>query len=553
MSHEVIPCHRRPHGAKPESRSGHVSVAYGPCIYVWGGYHELQVARWTDERYLPCSEIWVFNTFTKEWKRQKCSGQYPRASSGSCAVVHGHFMYLFAGFTDTRANLNTLYKLDLKTFYWSRADGLSHPIDASDNEDTEDEEAAQIREKRHDPTALNSMPSRRDKLCGWTYENRLYFFGGFGPRLDGDPTYLKEDGVWVADNSPASQMLRGWNNQLVCFDLETKKWSSVSTRGPRPLPRAAMSSAIIGDRAFIFGGRHESTRRSDMNCVNMKTFEWTGELAPPPESPRPVGRSWSSLCAIDERHLFLFGGYDQSSTPLNDAFLFDVEDRRWIPLPQDSIPDLSKLPLTPTSAWTEHVQPRPATTKGLFWHTGVSLSCPNTAAASPGVYVFGGMLTPIGQTSSSTYHSSHLIHFAFKPKSLTLLALEHLAHKLADFTTQAANDTDTQSRHERALQWFGYCLPRPLTFSLNARVESLESIKRLEHEATRRPTQLPVPGFPQRPTDGAGGQLLAIGNDGQGDDDDDDDEDDYEGVLDDVMYESDDGEGSFESDPEDDA
>ena len=60
-----------------------------------------------------------------------------------------------------------------------------------------------------------------------------------------------------------------------------------------------------------------------------------------------------------------------------------------------------------------------------------------------------GMLTPIGQTSSSTYHSSHLIHFAFKPKSLTLLALEHLAHKLADFTTQAANDTDTQSRHER--------------------------------------------------------------------------------------------------------
>ena len=57
-------------------------------------------------------------------------------------------MYLFAGFTDTRANLNTLYKLDLKTFYWSRADGLSHPNDASDNEDTEDEEAAQIREKK---------------------------------------------------------------------------------------------------------------------------------------------------------------------------------------------------------------------------------------------------------------------------------------------------------------------------------------------------------------------------------------------------------------------
>ena len=39
---------------------------------------------------------------------------------------------------------------------------------------------------------------------------------------------------------------------------------------------------------------------------------------------------------------------------------------------------------------------------------------------------------------------------------------------------------------------------------------------------------------------------MAIGNVGHGDDDDDDDdEDDFEGVLDDVMYESDDGEGSF--------
>ena len=40
------------------------------------------------------------------------------------------------------------------------------------------------------------------------------------------------------------------------------------------------------------------------------------------------------------------------------------------------------------------------------------------------------MLTPINQTAHMTYHSSHLLHFAFKPKSLTLLALEHLAQSL---------------------------------------------------------------------------------------------------------------------------
>ena len=123
MTHEVVPCHRRPLGARPEARSGHVSVAFGPCVYVWGGYHEIQVfnmasddecsvvgvtcyvansffsncfdrdlvfskrqafqvARWTDERYLPSSVLWILNTFTREWKKQNCTGQLPRVSSG---------------------------------------------------------------------------------------------------------------------------------------------------------------------------------------------------------------------------------------------------------------------------------------------------------------------------------------------------------------------------------------------------------------------------------------------------------------------------------------
>ena len=71
-----------------------------------------------------------------------------------------------------------------------------------------------FRRTNANPIPPNSMPSRRDKLCGWSYESRLYFFGGFGPRLDGDPTYLKGDGVWVADHSAAAQMSRGWNNQV---------------------------------------------------------------------------------------------------------------------------------------------------------------------------------------------------------------------------------------------------------------------------------------------------------------------------------------------------
>ena len=125
-----------------------------------------------------------------------------------------------------------------------------------------------------------------------------------------------------------------------------------------------MSAALLGDHAYIFGGRHEATRRSDINRLDMRTLAWSGELEPPPGSPRPSGRSWSSLNVVDERLLFLYGGYDQNSTPLHDGFLFDVVEKRWTQIPPESIPDLSQLPLGPTSAWTELYEPRPSTTKG---------------------------------------------------------------------------------------------------------------------------------------------------------------------------------------------
>ena len=152
--------------------------------------------------------------------------------------------------------------------------------------------------------------------------------------------------------------------------METKRWSSVATQGPRPLPRAAMSAVLVRDRVYIFGGRHDTTRRSDINCLDMRTLEWSGELEPPPGSPSPSGRSWSSLNVVDDRLLFLYGGYDQNSTPLHDGFLFDIVEKRWTLIPLETLPDLSQLPLTPTSAWMEANEPRPSTTKGKRRYIG---------------------------------------------------------------------------------------------------------------------------------------------------------------------------------------
>jgi len=486
MTFEVVRGHTRPPSSRPESRSGHVSVAYGPCVYVWGGYHELHVDRWTDERYMPNYIIWIFNTFTREWTSQHCTGQLPKGSSGSCAVVHSHFMYLFAGFSENTSNLNSLYKLNLKTFVWSRADGLPH-----DDFDSEDEESK-------GPSFIpppNSMPSRRDKFCGWVYENKLFFFGGFGPKLDSDPSFLKHDGSWLADYTNSSA-LRGWNNQVVCFDLETQKWSSVATSGPRPLPRAAMAAAILHHSVYIFGGRHDDTRRADIHSLDLKKMEWSGELLGSSQGSAPSGRSWSSLSVISSRHLFLFGGFDQFAKPVNDAFLFDTETNEWIAVPH--VPDLSQIPLIPPPPWANDPnRQRPITTKGLFWHTAVTVRSPPTAAASPGVYIFGGMLTPIGQTTT-TYHSPHLIQFQFCPESLTHLSLSAVTSQLWGHQEEST---------ERSTDWFDTCLPRALTTMLNTRLQSLQAIKELESKMGLGRRLTVLDGIPQHPTDGAGGHL----------------------------------------------
>ena len=70
--------------------------------------------------------------------------------------------------------------------------------------------------------------------------------------------------------------------------------------------------------------------------------------------------------------------------------------------------------------------------------------------------IYSGMLTPIGQTSTTTYHSSHLLQFAFKPKSLTLSCLEFLADQIVratstDLSPTAAVIAQNEERTESTL------------------------------------------------------------------------------------------------------
>merc|ERR1712196_700102 len=111
------------------------------------------------------------------------TGIIPPASSGSCGLVLDDDLYIFGGFQcldepDEFWSTNDLYKLDLITGIWT------YP----------------------EPSGIKPTPT--DKLAGWLYEGKLYYFGGFGHsdrRMEEFP--VKFTLLMMEGNYPWS---RGW-------------------------------------------------------------------------------------------------------------------------------------------------------------------------------------------------------------------------------------------------------------------------------------------------------------------------------------------------------
>ena len=79
---------------------------------------------------------------------------------------------------------------------------------------------------------------------------------------------------FTEDPSTNVGYIRGWSNQLVCYNTSTNKWEWPVTMGPAPSPRAAHSVAIVGDMAYVFGGRHLNTRLNDLYSLNLTTMRY---------------------------------------------------------------------------------------------------------------------------------------------------------------------------------------------------------------------------------------------------------------------------------------
>ena len=70
-------------------------------------------------------------------------------------------------------------------------------------------------------------------------------------------------------------MGRGWNNQLVAYNISANEWEWPETNGHTPSPRAAFAGFRISSRVYVFGGRLRETRMNDLYFLDLETMIWS--------------------------------------------------------------------------------------------------------------------------------------------------------------------------------------------------------------------------------------------------------------------------------------
>ncbi|KAL2469247.1 Acyl-CoA-binding domain-containing protein 4 [Forsythia ovata] len=219
-----------------------------------------------------------------QWVAPPVSGTRPKARYEHGAAVIDDKMYIFGGNHNGRY-LNDLQVLDLRSWTWAKVDvqlGKEGPI----------------------------TPCAGHSLIPWG-GNKLLSIAGHA-------------------NDPPETL------QVKEFDLQTRTWSTLKTRGKPPVSRGGQSVTLVGSTLVLFGG--QDAKRSllnDLHILDLASMTWDemDTLGVPPSA-----RSDHAAAVHAERYLLIFGG-GSHATCFNDLHVFDVQTMEWSrPIQQGEIP-----------------------------------------------------------------------------------------------------------------------------------------------------------------------------------------------------------------------
>ena len=279
----------------PERRWSHCAVSLEHFVLIFGGYS------WNARDKLSTRVIWSYNLYTEVWRKYempfiRCA---PESFEGSVAAAIDKIIYIFGGYSiEYSKYMNSLWNLSRTNegcFTWSS----------------------------NKPQCKEKSPSPRQGHTGWEYAGKLWIFAGFGDSPEG---YLNDNGI---ETIVFERLVI--NNQLLCFDPNTEKWTNPQCLGSIPTPRSDHASAIINDNVWLFGGTNQDMDYlGDICQLQMSSLTWSQI---PTAHYHPHACSHCTLTAVADDKLVLHGGFTGDQTRqnimLNDIWIMDLTSHSW--------------------------------------------------------------------------------------------------------------------------------------------------------------------------------------------------------------------------------
>lgn len=145
----------------------------------------------------------------------------------------------------------------------------------------------------------------------------------------------------------------GCSDSLYIFDPHLSIWYQPIVTGDKPSPRSGHSACLMQERKiYVFGGWDTPVCFNDMYMLDLGLMEFS-EVKTNEKAPSP--RSWHGSAVLSDTKFLIHGGYNGNNA-LSDAFIFDIDTNSWteVVLPELSLPRAGHSIITMDSALVPH-------------------------------------------------------------------------------------------------------------------------------------------------------------------------------------------------------
>ncbi|XP_070711332.1 kelch repeat-containing protein [Pempheris klunzingeri] len=129
----------------------------------------------------------------------------------------------------------------------------------------------------------------------------------------------------------------GCSDSLYIFDPHLSIWYQPIVTGDTPSPRSGHSACVMQERKiYVFGGWDTPVCYNDMYMLDLGLMEFSAVKT---SGKAPSPRSWHGSAVLSDTKFLIHGGYNGNNA-LSDTFIFDIDTNSWteVTLPQLCVP-----------------------------------------------------------------------------------------------------------------------------------------------------------------------------------------------------------------------